>query len=316
MDRILGVAIGIATVCLIFSILASHLQELWASFSARRAAALEIAIGNMLSDADLSKAFFDHPLIQSISFPSTRSAIFRGKTPGARRPSYISSDIFSRVLQSVLTTAHSLTERELPALIGALPESMVKHRMKTLTLGLESDARACNEAIEKWYDGTMDRINGLYKRNTQIVLLFLGLILAIACNANLLRVASTLWTSAAARDEVNAVAQMYGCKDDANCSADKYVEVRSDIEKNLKVLPVGYETLDLFEYWSTVAKGGQGVPIKEWIFNLGGWLLTAVAISLGAPFWFDLVNKFINIRMVGQKPPTAVDPKSSARSRT
>jgi len=43
MDKVLGVAIGIATVCLIFSIFASHLQEVWASFSARRASSLEIA---------------------------------------------------------------------------------------------------------------------------------------------------------------------------------------------------------------------------------------------------------------------------------
>ncbi|MGH9962120.1 MAG: hypothetical protein ACREBC_34160, partial [Pyrinomonadaceae bacterium] len=27
-----------------------------------------------------------------------------------------------------------------------------------------------------------------------------------------------------------------------------------------------------------------------------GWVLTALAISLGAPFWFDLLNKFIVIR--------------------
>jgi hypothetical protein len=314
MDRILGVAIGIATVCLIFSVLASHLQELWAAFSARRAAALEIAIGNMLSNADLSKAFFEHPLIQSISFSSASSVIFRRNTPPVLRPSYISSDIFSRVLQSVLTTSHSLTATELPSIIGALPESMVKNRMKTLILGIESDATACNDAIERWYDGTMDRINGLYKRDTQIVLLFLGLILAIACNANLLRVAGTLWTSAAARDEVNAVAQMYGCKDGANCNADKtYITARTDIEKNLKSLPLGYESFDPFDYWKT-APGKFSKPLlAEWLFNLGGWLLTAIAVSLGAPFWFDLVNKLVNIRMVGQKPISTVDPRLAAR---
>ena len=29
---------------------------------------------------------------------------------------------------------------------------------------------------------------------------------------------------------------------------------------------------------------------------LGGWLLTAIAVSLGAPFWFDLLNKFMIVR--------------------
>jgi len=27
-----------------------------------------------------------------------------------------------------------------------------------------------------------------------------------------------------------------------------------------------------------------------------GWLVTALALSLGAPFWFDLLNKFIVVR--------------------
>ena len=79
MDRVLGVAIGIATVCLIFSILASHLQEIWASFSARRAATLEIALNHMLSDPTLSESFFTHPLIQSISFSPTRGSISGGR---------------------------------------------------------------------------------------------------------------------------------------------------------------------------------------------------------------------------------------------
>lgn len=31
-------------------------------------------------------------------------------------------------------------------------------------------------------------------------------------------------------------------------------------------------------------------------WKLPGWLITAVAISLGAPFWFDLLNKFMVVR--------------------
>ena len=30
--------------------------------------------------------------------------------------------------------------------------------------------------------------------------------------------------------------------------------------------------------------------------HLGGWLLTALAASLGAPFWFDILNKFMVVR--------------------
>ena len=40
------------------------------------------------------------------------------------------------------------------------------------------------------------------------------------------------------------------------------------------------------------------------------FLAAAAALSLGAPFWFDLLNKFINLRGAGQKP--ARDDKKTA----
>ncbi|MFQ6027733.1 MAG: hypothetical protein ACE5Q6_09600, partial [Dehalococcoidia bacterium] len=46
-----------------------------------------------------------------------------------------------------------------------------------------------------------------------------------------------------------------------------------------------------------------------WLIKLGGILFTAVAVSLGAPFWFDLLNKFVNLRSGGNKPPKASDPR-------
>jgi hypothetical protein len=36
-----------------------------------------------------------------------------------------------------------------------------------------------------------------------------------------------------------------------------------------------------------------------------GWLLTVLALSLGAPFWFDLLNKFMNVRFAGKSPDEA-----------
>jgi hypothetical protein len=36
--------------------------------------------------------------------------------------------------------------------------------------------------------------------------------------------------------------------------------------------------------------------------HVAGWILTAIAASLGAPFWFDLLNKFMNVRAAGTSP--------------
>lgn len=58
-------------------------------------------------------------------------------------------------------------------------------------------------------------------------------------------------------------------------------------------------------------------------FHFLGWLLTALAATLGAPFWFDTLNRFISIRSAGKAPeekpkppkdvPTPLEPGQSPR---
>src|SRR5262249_25844287 len=127
---------------------------------------------------------------------------------------------------------------------------------------------------------------------------------------NLFRITGVLWASAAARDQVNAVAQMYGCKDSGNCAAPDYQRVRKDIEDNLKALPVGYQKTEFVNYWKDIGNRQASDILSEWAINVGGWLLAAIAVSLGAPFWFDLLNKLINVRLAGSKPPS---PKSAKK---
>jgi hypothetical protein len=51
-----------------------------------------------------------------------------------------------------------------------------------------------------------------------------------------------------------------------------------------------------------------------WLFgsiwsHLLGWIVTVLAISIGAPFWFDLLNKFVNLRSAGRATD---EPRSKA----
>ena len=43
-----------------------------------------------------------------------------------------------------------------------------------------------------------------------------------------------------------------------------------------------------------------------------GWILTAIAASLGAPFWFDTLNKFMNVRAAGTSPTEKGSDKSKS----
>jgi len=74
----------------------------------------------------------------------------------------------------------------------------------------------------------------------------------------------------------------------------------SSIEAGLRPFPIGWSKAptrpDL--NWSA---GGWTILQK-----IVGFLLTGLALSLGAPFWFDLLNKFVNLRVSGTKPDKTV----------
>lgn len=52
--------------------------------------------------------------------------------------------------------------------------------------------------------------------------------------------------------------------------------------------------------WEGANIGAMG-PF-DWLTKVLGFALTALAISLGAPFWFDLLKKLVNIRSAGSRP--------------
>jgi hypothetical protein len=69
-------------------------------------------------------------------------------------------------------------------------------------------------------------------------------------------------------------------------------------------IPIGW----VAEGNSQEVKYGQIVPTKggEYVDRVAqhilGWLLTALAATLGAPFWFDMLNRIISIRSSGKAP--------------
>jgi hypothetical protein len=59
--------------------------------------------------------------------------------------------------------------------------------------------------------------------------------------------------------------------------------------------------------WYTDWPHHEGASFGAWIWfllknRLGGWWITILVVSLGAPFWFDTLSRFMNVRNSG-KPP-------------
>jgi hypothetical protein len=93
------------------------------------------------------------------------------------------------------------------------------------------------------------------------------------------------------------------------------------IWKYQKLTTSTYILLALLSFLTTCLVTFTGAKVILGVFM--GWALTAIAVSMGAPFWFDLLGKVINVRNTGPKPAsssdnqaTSEDQKASTRSGT
>src|SRR5687768_13091866 len=192
----LDVAIGLVLVFLLVSLLLTALIEIIESILKSRAADLERAIGLMLKDptgaqGEVLKAFYKHPLVFALfegEYQPSANSWFFGRAKGGNLPSYIPRDLFSAVAMDLRSTGTAGT---------GLAEVLDGYRRL-----YGEDASKLKANLESWYDGVMDRAAGWYKRRTQKLLFWLGLILAIALNINPLAIGQHLSATPADRDKM------------------------------------------------------------------------------------------------------------------
>ena len=146
--------------------------------------------------------------------------------------------------------------------------------------------------MEVWFNNGMERVGGWYKRKSQIIQLSLAFVLAGILNIDSVHMARTLFA-------VNSPLR------ESLVQSAKDFSKSGGTAKPLKEVTDALGSLALPIGWSDFELGKRGPTF------LLGWLITAFAVSLGAPFWFDLLNKFINVRAAGKAPEeTPKDPKA------
>ena len=140
--------------------------------------------------------------------------------------------------------------------------------------------------IQAWYDSSMDRVSGWYKRSTQWIVFAIAIAVAVGLNINTLTVVDYLYHNDAARAGI--VARAGTAATDPAYLDKSYTQVKTDLEA-LR-LPIGWTA----EQGAPRPEGRGGW--NKWVAAILGWLLTALAATLGAPFWFDVLNKVMVIR--------------------
>ena len=338
---VLDVAIGMAFVYLLLSLIASVIQELLATFMQLRAANLEKGLHSLFSGEsigsgmDLVNSIYDHGLVRGLysdpkkdsgKLPSLFRKVMNWVRTMMRRvigisadkpltitadplllPSYIPSRTFALALIDILNANKKEGPEAMASIKAALATQNNKAAQALLTLAIDAkgDVVAFQKNLEQWYNDAMDRVSGWYKRYTQRALIVIGLLLAIALNVSSVRVARTLWLDRDARQAMVNSAGNYA-KDhqtpDAAETTDP-VKLKEQLQSDVNVfsdvttsalLPLGWK-----ESWHSYESYFERTP-KDATFTgltvLAGWIVTALAISFGAPFWFDTLNRFMVVR--------------------
>lgn len=303
----LEIAIGIIFVFILVSTICTAIREGIEARLKTRAAYLEHGIRQLLNDADgkgLAGSLYNHPLIYGLFNCQYKPGKQLGSpnvlAKGGTLPSYIPAKNFSGALMDILArgTETNATENsaELPVMslqtmrqnVGKIENPAVQLILLNAIDSAQGDLNRAQKNIENWFDSGMDRVSGWYKRSTQWIILWLALALTVLLNINTIRIVNYLAQNDTARKIV--VAQATVAAKDTTSSLNYTIEQAKLDELKL---PIG---------WDNGAASILLNPEKDFgLWNgivgpLLGWLITALAATLGAPFWFDVLNKVMVIR--------------------
>ena len=177
--------------------------------------------------------------------------------------------------------AFELSFEELRAAIAKIdPDNPARGLLLSLVDRADSRLDQFQRRIAGWFDAAMDRVAGWYKRQATYFLLAVAATVTIAVNADTIRIAELLWQDHALRSAIAAGAVEAAAAEDLS---------RFRERTHLTAFPIGYPA------------SFPGITAR----TLVGWLLTIAAISLGAPFWFDLLGKIVHLRASGSKRAAA-----------
>jgi hypothetical protein len=216
-----------------------------------------------------------------------------------------------RELAAIIKDKDSLTYKAIEEAIHTVPESLreslviLAKRAESKVESTEEDINKLRQEVEVWFDRSMDRASGVYKRNAKGVALIIGFFLAVVANADTLHIVSRLSRDSAIRTTITQNAGEIVTYT-GNSSIKDLIDLRNATNDALSeiALPLGWTPANLEQQTGWAAEEQNPFPYIKLIRMIPGWILSGIAIAMGAPFWFDLLSKVVNVRNVG-KPPTS-----------
>ena len=331
LNAAIDVSISLILVYLVLSLVVTVVNEALASGADLRATNLKKAIETLIDSDTLKANFYNNGLIkgvnQAVDSDASRLAtglsafcrwLIRAPAAGGPHVSYLSGQTFAQALLASTDTAKNLpTFTDVKSAVEALPDTTIRGMLLAQLTLADGDLEKLRNNVAAWFDGTMDRVSGLYKRHLKQISFLVGLVVVLAANADTVAITRALWNDPTLRDTMIKSAERIlppqsagGGAAPANQPAPADCGVTGDLPQNpadrlaaqlqncedtLRPLPLG---------WSKPVNPPRGAKAIAWFVSakIFGLVLTAVAVSLGAPFWFDLLSMFMRIRGTGDKP--------------
>ncbi|HEX8255124.1 MAG TPA: hypothetical protein VF846_18425, partial [Thermoanaerobaculia bacterium] len=261
-------------------------------------------------NANVDKLFSD-PMLTSI--------MARGIFTKKARPlsvSYLPAERFSNALLGQFVSTAFAPSANIVAELAKLPPSGMRESLITLAQRAGGDRDRFLNLVEKWYDDTMERVSGWYKREAQIVIVLISIVLTIAVNVNTIKIIDQLYNDPVARDRVAAIADEWLEHNVKPLPGGSVAKTPEQLSAEYNSLLDKVDTTELPLWWKSRTPGAWWKEFRAEIPHAWtGWLLSVIALSLGAPFWFDVLMRIANLRTNGPKPArrSLADPQDTGR---
>ncbi|MEM6599127.1 MAG: hypothetical protein AAF810_12560 [Cyanobacteria bacterium P01_D01_bin.36] len=294
------------------------------------------AFENMATDTPLIEMGADPALVQS--FLGRIRYLRTGLSSQSNQNQALISRIKPNLAEvTALLDPNSATYGELVALaqkegaavhgfLDKLQQEVIPPQLRASLMALASRAEARVDSagseihqlqveVEGWFNNGMERASGVYRRNVKGVGLLIGLAIAFTINADTFYMFDRLSTDPAIRTSILQTAEQLEVQKlnsaeelSESLSLDELSEqieqdlrsVGGAVEKTLADYPLPIGRTQAVVDAQQAAEANWPIPFISQRFI--GWLITALALSMGASFWFDLLRKITSVRSSGGKP--------------
>jgi hypothetical protein len=289
---VLEVLLGMLFLYASFSLACSAVTEFLETLLAQRGKQLAIAIAGMLGQ-ELKTQFYEHGLIRSLS-------------KDGRLPSYVPTWSFAAVTLALLGIDERNYRERVCQLQGRLAETLCSvMRDATSYTGLVL-------ALEQWFESTMERCSGWFRRRTRWSSFTIALILATLINVDSVEFANQLYVDGQAR--MTLLAQAERTYTPIARATDADGATRAPANSAPMALPLGWENSRLVRQYRLDGGARGGFWWGLVLSKLLGLVMTALAATLGAAFWFDSLRRVLILRT--SLSPSDILNRAQVQSRT